>query len=591
MKFKLLYLLAFIAISVISYSQEVSNIVWWNPEQNEFDVIDNQGWNDELESPYDRLPGKAKNTVREAVWNLSKHSAGLKIRFRSNSPVIKVRYEVAGNNAMPHMPATGVSGVDLYAKNSDGKWIWCRGRYSFGDTISYDFSDITPNDSYHKKGREYHLYLPLYNSVEWLEIGVRKGTLLEPIPIRKEKPIVVYGTSIAQGGCASRPGMAWTSILERKLDHPLINLAFSGNGRLEKEVIDLIAEINAKIYILDCLPNLSLGKLYTADEVYKKILAAVKDLRSNSSVPILLVEHAGYANASSNHELRKRTNKLNETMQRAFANLKTEGFKDIYLLQQDKLGLGLESFVDGVHPTDLGMYQYARAYEKKLRTIFKEPAGNYSTTQPVTQSREPENYNWEERHNQILELNKNNPPKICFFGNSITHFWGGKPKGPKSNGSKSWEKYIEDLDVSNFGYGWDRIENVLWRIYHGELDGFNAEQIVMMLGTNNLLLNSDKEILEGLKLVIQGFKSRQPHARILVLGIYPRRENEERVSEINLKIAQLAGDQNVDYFNAGVVLLNEDRKIDESLFLDGLHPNENGYFKLAPEIRSQLIKK
>ncbi len=118
--------------------------------------------------------------------------------------------------AMLHMPATGVSGVDLYAKNSDGKWLWCKGNYSFADTINYNFRNITPNDNYHKMGREYHLYLPLYNSVEWMEIGTEEDALFEPIPIRKEKPIVVYGTSIAQGGCASRPGMAWTSILERK---------------------------------------------------------------------------------------------------------------------------------------------------------------------------------------------------------------------------------------------------------------------------------------------------------------------------------------------------------------------------------------
>ena len=131
----------------------------------------------------------------------------------------------------------------------------------------------------------------------------------------------------------------------------------------------------------------------------------------------------------------------------------------------------------------------------------------------------------------------------------------------------------------------------MWRIYHSELDGFNAEQIVMMLGTNNLHINNDEEIIEGLKLVIQGFKARQPHARILMLGIYPRREKEERVSKINLKIAQLAGNQNVDYADIGGVLLKDDGKINESLFLDGLHPNEEGYSKLAPIIREKLVGK
>jgi len=588
---RILSLLLFLTIFQFSHAQTESDTSWWNPALNKFGVIDGQGWSNGLESTYDRFPAKAKNTVREAVWNLSKHSAGLKIRFRSNASEIKVRYKVKGNIAMPHMPATGVSGVDLFAKDSDGKWIWCRGRYSFGDTIAYNFSDITPNDSYHKLGREYHLYLPLYNSVDWIEIGVNEQVLFEPIPNRKEKPIVVYGTSIAQGGCASRPGMAWTAILERNMDHPMINLAFSGNGRLENEVIDLLAEIDAKIYILDCLPNLSLGTRFTAEEVHKRIIESVKKLRSNSSVPVLLVEHAGYANGTSNHELRERTNKLNKIQQKAFAQLKAEGVTNIYYLTQDELDLGLESFVDGVHPTDLGMNQYALAYEKKLRAIFNEPVGKYTTTQPVTQSREPGNYNWEKRHSQILQLNKDNPPSICFFGNSITHFWGGEPQGPKSNGTNSWNKYLEDLGVRNFGYGWDRVENVLWRIYHGELDGYPAEQIVMMLGTNNLHLNSDKEIITGLEFVIKAIKNRQPHARILLLGIYPRREKEERVFDINTKIARLAGNQNVDFIDIGGILLKDDGKIDESLFLDGLHPNEKGYAKLAPKIRAQLIKK
>lgn len=592
MKIKLILLLfTFFTLSQFSYSQEKVDIAWWNPAQNGIDVIDGQGWtNDELSS-YDRLPFKAEKTVRDAVWNLSKRAAGIKIRFRSNASEIKVRYKVSGNIAMHHMPATGVSGVDLYAKDSDGKWMWCKGNYSFGDTVKYDFNNITPNDKYHKKGREYHLYLPLYNSVEWMEIGVDKNALFEPIPVRQEKPIVVYGTSIAQGACASRPGMAWTSILERKMDRPLINLGFSGNGRLEEEVIDLIAEIDAKIYILDCLPNLTLNKNRSAEEVYKLIISSVEQLRQNPTTPILLVENDGYANESSNAEFKEATTKLNKTMELAFAQLKSESFKNIYLLSRTELGLTLDSYVDGTHPSDLGMEIYASAYEKKLRAIFNEPVGNYSTTIPVTQAREPGLYNWEKRHNELLLLNKHTPPKICFFGNSITHYWGGNPLAPKSNGPNSWKKYMEDLNIQNFGFGWDRVENVLWRIYHDELDGFNAEQIVVNLGTNNLHLNTDEEIITGLEYVIKAIKNKQPHAKILMLGLYPRRDNEQRVLEINLEIAKLAGMQNVSYTDVGGVLLQEDGKIDESLFLDGLHPNENGYNLLAPGIRNQLIKK
>ena len=95
------------------------------------------------------------------------------------------------------------------------------------------FLNLNANDGYHDRGREYRLYLPLYNQVTWMEVGVAKDVYFEPLPVRKEKPIVVYGTSIAQGACASRPGMAWTSILGRKMDRPLINLGFSGFGTFD----------------------------------------------------------------------------------------------------------------------------------------------------------------------------------------------------------------------------------------------------------------------------------------------------------------------------------------------------------------------
>ncbi len=167
------------------------------------------------------------------------------------------------------MPATGVSGIDLYSKTIDGKWLWAAGKFSFKDTITYHFTNLLPNDQ-HVNNREYTLYLPLYNSVKWMEITVPKAALFKSLPVRKDNPIVVYGTSIAQGACASRPGLAWTNILGRKLDRPVINLAFSGNGKLEKELIELLSEIDASLYVLDCLPNLTSPEYYATGELKKE---------------------------------------------------------------------------------------------------------------------------------------------------------------------------------------------------------------------------------------------------------------------------------------------------------------------------------
>ena len=367
-------LVSFVLFSLFfnkSYSQSTSNFKWWNPEQQNSKVIEGQGWPKNAIAIYDRLPVKAKGMVREPVWNLSKHAPGLSIRFKSNAKDILIRYKTINKEySMPHMPATGVSGVDLYAKNNNDKWVWFKGNYSFRDTITYNFKNINLKAAKDSKGFEYQLFFPLYNAVKWLEIGVPVEAKFELLPLRKEKPIVVYGTSIAQGACASRPGMAWTSILERKLNRPVINLGFSGNGRLEKEMIALIAEIDAEIYVLDCLPNLIINKKRSSDDVYQRIILSVKEIRKKHKLtPILLVDHAGYADGLTNINRYNAYCDLNQINQKVFNRLKEDGFFNIYILKKNKIGLQLDSYVDGTHPTDLGMMEYALAYEKKIREI------------------------------------------------------------------------------------------------------------------------------------------------------------------------------------------------------------------------------
>ncbi|GAB3775760.1 SGNH/GDSL hydrolase family protein [Spirosoma horti] len=584
----LCFLVAF-TTRLVTLAQTPVEYVWWNPAKNDFPVIEGQAWSgNDVQSPYDRLPAVAEKTVRKEVWNLSRSSAGLLIRFRASTDQVVVRY-VVGNKqqALPHMPATGVSGVDLYAGNSDGDWLWAAGKYTFGDTIQYRFANLEPNDSY-KRGREYRLFLPLYNSVQWLEIGVPKGVTLTPLPIRPDKPVVVYGTSIAQGACASRPGMAWTSILGRKLDRPLINLGFSGNGRLEKEVVDLVSQVDASLYVLDCLPNLIATVGIKPEDIKSRILESVKTLRQKRpTVPVLLVDHAGYTDGSLSPIRQQYYTDVNTLMHQAFVQLKAEGINGIYLLPKSQIDLDMDAMVDGTHPTDLGMQQYADAYEKSIRTILNEPVGNLSTMKPRTQYRDG-SFDWEIRHRDMLARLKAKPPRIIFLGNSITHFWGGEPKSARINSADSWNSTLEPLGAQNMGYGWDRVENVLWRVYHGELDGYKADQVVLMIGTNNIQLNTDAEIVAGLKFLIQAIKSRQPTAEVLMVGILPRREGETRVATLNEAIAQMTTEANATFVQPGFVFLQPNGKIDESLFSDGLHPNAEGYRKLVGALKPYI---
>ncbi|GAB3251920.1 SGNH/GDSL hydrolase family protein [Larkinella harenae] len=591
-KLFLLTSLFFILNTPAVFAQTADEMIWWNPANAESRVIEGQAWTGKtLQHPYDRLPAEAEKSVRPIVWNLSRNAAGLMIRFRSPASKIVVRYAVSGKHALPHMPATGVSGVDLYAGTSHGDWLWCNGKYAFGDTIQYQFANLGVSDSQHSQGREYRLYLPLYNAVKWLEIGVPKGVTLTPLPVRDDKPIVVYGTSIAQGACASRAGMAWTAILGRKMDRPLINLAFSGNGQLEKEIVELLPQIDAKIYVLDCLPNLITTPERTAEEVKKRIRESVRTLRQKRpATPILLVEHAGYTDGESNPARQRAYEELNALTRQIFTQLKSEGIDNLHLLPKSEINLSADAMVDGTHPSDLGMQQYADAYERTLRRVLHEPSGTVSTTQPRTQSRDSRLYDWETRHREIRARLKAKPPRIVYIGNSITHYWGGEPKAPLAQGADSWKTVLEPLGVQNLGYGWDRVENVLWRVYHGELDGYKAEQVVLMIGTNNIHLNSNAEIIAGLKQLIGAIQVRQPGADILMVGILPRRDEEQRLVGLNEELARLAGEVNVHFAQPGTVFLKPDGKIDEALFGDGLHPNAEGYRRFAEKLVPYLKK-
>ena len=580
-----------LAFSGILFAQENTSFEWINPSSVNKNILEGQAWPKEVNDFYDRLPARAKNKIPNDVWNNSTRSAGLMIRFRSNSKEIRIRYQTEnGKKIMEHMPSTGISGVDLYAINSDGKEIWAAAERSFQDTIIYKYKRLNPNDYYHKLGREYRLYLPLYDKVEWLEIGIIKDSHFKPLKVREEKPIVVYGTSIAQGACASRPGMAWTSILGRKMDRPLINLGFSGSGRMEPSVVDLVNEINPKIFIIDCIPNLLVNNWKSAnikneDELKERILTTViKLLKTHPKTPILLVDHAGFNEKFISESRASEYIYSNKIQKSIFDNLISEGYKNLYYLSESEIGFQLDETVDGLHPNDLGMLTYANSYEKKLREILNEPIGSVSTMQPVSQLREPYNYDWLDKHNKILNINTSNPPKKIILANSIIHFWGGIPETNRKVERETWDNFLTPMGVKNYAYGWDRIENVLWRVYHGELDGFDAEKILVMIGTNNLHLNSDDEIIDGLHLLISGVKIRQPKAEIILMGILPRDKYEERLINLNLRIESMARELSVGYDYIGGVLVNENQKVDMSLFSDGLHPNKEGYLKLRNEI-------
>ena len=331
-------------------------------DASEMDV-EGKGWS-ATKAFYDRLPAKAEGVVRPPVWSLSHHSAGLSVRFRTDATSIDVRWELISKGlALPHMPATGVSGVDLYVRTDTG-WRWLATGQPRKQVNSVRLaSNLTP------KFRDYWLYLPLYNGVSRVEVGLPPESSMEPSPPRdasRQKPIVFWGTSITQGGCTSRPGMVHTAILGRRLNRPVINLGFSGNGRMEPEVARLIAEIDAAVYVIDCLPNL------TGTEVTARVERVVEILRkAKPETPILLVEDRTYANAFLVASSRNRNTESRAALKAAYQRMVAAGVKGLYYLPGDHLlGEDGEDTVDGSHLTDLGFFRQAGAFEQALRPVL-----------------------------------------------------------------------------------------------------------------------------------------------------------------------------------------------------------------------------
>ena len=165
-----------------------------------------------------------------------------------------------------------------------------------------------------------------------------------------------------------------------------------------------------------------------SEETKQRIKASVIQLQQKRrDVPILLVEHAGYSDGLIKTASRKEYTDLNKIMKDAFGELISASVKNIFLLTMEEINLDIDCTVDGVHPSDLGMLRYADAYEKKIRFILNEPEGIFSTTKPRTQNRDANTYDWETRHNELVALNKSDPPQILFIGNSIVNYWGGRP--------------------------------------------------------------------------------------------------------------------------------------------------------------------
>lgn len=353
MSLKSFLILSFLPPMLLRASSQ--DIVWHDASTL---PLEGKGWTDTA-SHWSRLPLRFKDKVTPEVWNLSRWSAGLALRFRSTGPIVRIRWRcVDPRVAWPHIPATCVSGIDVYSQRDPTRG-W---RYEKCQKVW----DAHTNEMTIAVGRDVPLmvYLPTYNGIDRLEIGISPGERIEPLgrrPSGSRKPIVVYGTSITEGACASRAGMGYAMILARDLDLELVNLGFAGAARQEPVMADIIAEIDAAVYVIDCMHNMDAALV---SERFEPFLRRLHSLRP--SVPIVTAEACSVWMKPSEADMicRRTVEKLKAENPVSWSDLCHVRCEEMYPDDGD-------ASVDGCHPNDWGMKHIARAFEKAIRPLLR----------------------------------------------------------------------------------------------------------------------------------------------------------------------------------------------------------------------------
>lgn len=319
----------------------------------------------DTETRYERLGAEVKEKIsRPYLWQLGKNTAGLAIRFRTNSKTIGAKWTLFSNTHMNHMAPTGTKGLDLYCLK-EGKWKFINS----GRPGSEKDNEATLISDMKGEELEYMLYLPLYDGVTKLEIGVDSLATIKQPEVespKRNQSIVWYGTSITQGGCASRPGMAHTNILSRMLDREIINLGFSGNGRLDYEIAEYMVKKDAALFVLDCMPNVEEAEVL---EKLEKFYRIIRD--KHPTTPILFVQNSWFSLMEFSKGSYNSVTKKNKALDKEFARL-LKADQHIYFQSSGEfLGDDGEATVDGIHFTDLGFMRCANVMLPLLKEILE----------------------------------------------------------------------------------------------------------------------------------------------------------------------------------------------------------------------------
>ena len=372
------FLMAFILLAAndMSAQQKAVALKYYDVKENAFPLV-NQGFEDCV-GYYGRLSSGLEGQVRDMVWYLARNNAGVGIRFRTNSTTVGARWTLINDFRMNHMAPSGICGCDLYGYDR-GEWKYVGTARPSGKESQAVFRSHIDGQM-----REYVIFLPLYDGVSSISIGVDSCATIE-LPARMgnnpfggecSRPLVFFGHSGTQGGCASRPAMVYTSILSRMLKRECINLGFSGLGQMYTIMAKEMNKIDAGAYILDCLGNNYLQMVRDSSEVFVKTLAD-----AHRDTPVFLMSSYADVTYWAGSDEEGETDAKNQFFKDLVDKLNGEGYDNIHFidmrgprtnpdneLEGSSANGDGEGTVDGGHLTDLGFLRIARF----LYPIFKD---------------------------------------------------------------------------------------------------------------------------------------------------------------------------------------------------------------------------
>lgn len=363
------------AIAPVAIAADEPEKPWTYVDAQNLRII-NHAFAGETERTYARLPRYVKDSIPEGreLWDRQQCSSGIGVRFATNSTRIGCKYTLYWDTHMIHMADTGLKGTDLYILEGDSVWRHVNTNRPYvkkdengNKTKLVESTYVSNLDG---KMYEYVIYFPLYDGIEDFSVKVDSGAVItkgSPEVINANRRIVAYGTSILQGGCASRTGMAATNIIGRELNCEVVNLGFSGEGKQDTYVARAMATIpDVDVFLLDPVPNCTEMMCDTLTYNFVKTLRALRP-----DVPIVMLEGPIYPYARYDSFFGKYLPKKNNAFRRNYERLKAENPNNLYYVTSEGLdGPEDDGTVDGIHLTDLGFLHYANKMIPILRPLL-----------------------------------------------------------------------------------------------------------------------------------------------------------------------------------------------------------------------------